>query len=185
MKRRTVTMEKKKFIIHPERKKEFSEIYKLIQIAFETAKVKDGDEQDFANRLRSNGSYVPELALVAECNGQLIGHIMLTHTLITSPDGHTSETLMIAPLSVKLEFRNQGVGAALINEGLRLATQMGYKAAFLCGDPAYYQRFGFKAIQQYGIRQIDLAEELQPYFMGFELIPDSLKNMNGTINLHA
>lgn len=51
--------------------------------------------------------------------------------------------------------------------------------------PAYYQRFGFKAIQQYGIRQIDLAEELQPYFMGFELIPDSLKNMNRTINLHA
>ena len=84
------------------------------------------------------------------------------------------EALMIAPLSVVLDYRNQGVGSALLKEGLRLAQSMGYRAAFLCGNPAYYGRFGFKAIGEYGIRQAGLPEELAPYFMVHELIPGSL-----------
>lgn len=173
------------FIIRPEQENEFPEIYQLIQTAFTTAKVADGDEQDFAVRLRNNGNYIPELALVAELGHQLIGHIMFTRTVVTQPDGSPSEALMIAPLAVALEYRTHGIGSALIREGCRLATDMGYKIAFLCGDPAYYHRFGFNPIRQYGIRQIDLPEELEPYFMAHELIPGSLDKVTGTINLHA
>ena len=154
---------KSSFTVRQEREAEFPAIYELIRTAFATAEVSDGDEQDFANRLRIHGNYIPELALVAECQGKLIGHIMLTRTVVTQDDGTPYEALMIAPLSVVL----------------------GYRAAFLCGNPAYYGRFGFKAIGEYGIRQAGLPEELAPYFMVHELIPGSLKSVHGTIDLHA
>ena len=176
---------KSSFTVRQEREAEFPPIYELIRTAFATAEVIDGDEQDLANRLSIHGNYIPELALVAECQGKLIGHIMLTRTVVTQDDGTPYEALMIAPLSVVLDYRNQGVGSALLKEGLRLAQSMGYRAAFLCGNPAYYGRFGFKAIGEYGIRQAGLPEELAPYFMVHELIPGSLKSVHGTIDLHA
>ena len=103
---------KSSFTVRQDREAEFPAIYELIS---------DGDEQDFANRLRIHGNYIPELALVAECQGKLIGHIMLTRTVVTQDDGTPYEALMIAPLSVVLDYRNQGVGSALLKEGLRLA----------------------------------------------------------------
>ena len=110
---------KSSFTVRQEREAEFPAIYELIRTAFATAEVSDGDEQDFANRLRIHGNYIPELALVAECQGKLIGHIMLTRTVVTQDDGTPYEALMIAPLSVVLDYRNQGVGSALLKEGLR------------------------------------------------------------------
>ena len=104
---------KSSFTVRQEREAEFPAIYELIRTAFATAEVSDGDEQDFANRLRIHGNYIPELALVAECQGKLIGHIMLTRTVVTQDDGTPYEALMIAPLSVVLDYRNQGVGSAL------------------------------------------------------------------------
>ena len=91
---------KSSFTVRQEREAEFPAIYELIRTAFATAEVSDGDEQDFANRLRIHGNYIPELALVAECQGKLIGHIMLTRTVVTQDDGTPYEALMIAPLSV-------------------------------------------------------------------------------------
>lgn len=76
------------YIIRQETEQDHPAIYDLIRTAFETAKVSDGDEQDFAVNLRNNSKlYIPELALVAEEGGKLIGHIMLTNTYITQPDG--------------------------------------------------------------------------------------------------
>ena len=109
---------KSSFTVRQEREAEFPAIYELIRTAFATAEVSDGDEQDFANRLRIHGNYIPELALVAECQGKLIGHIMLTRTVVTQDDGTPYEALMIAPLSVVLDYRNQGVGSALLKVGL-------------------------------------------------------------------
>ena len=51
-----------------------------MKLAFETAHVSNGEEQDFVNQLRAEGNYIPRLALVAEEDGKLIGHIMLTRT---------------------------------------------------------------------------------------------------------
>ncbi len=53
----------------------------------------------FVNQLRSSGNYIPELALVAEENGELIGHIMLTKTYIVN-GGNKFETLLLAPFQL-------------------------------------------------------------------------------------
>lgn len=170
----------KAMIIRQETKEEYQEIYNLVQTAFQTAKVADGDEQDFTVRLWNSENYIPELGLVAEQNGKLIGHILLTRMYVIQEDGSKFESLLIAPLSVLLEYRDQGVGSALIKEGLKRGREMGYKAAFLCGDPNYYHRFGFQSISEFGLTNPDIPE---PYVMGYELEAGALDHVTGIAKL--
>lgn len=164
-------------VIRRETPEEYSQIYDLVKVAFQTAKVTNGKEQDFVNKLRSNGNYIPELALVAEENGKLIGHIMLTKTYIVN-GGNKFEALLLAPISVALECRNRGVGSNLIKESFKLAKEMGYMSVLLVGDPAYYHRFGFKAAVNFGIKHIhNIPDE---NVMACELVPDALYGISGT-----
>lgn len=128
-------------IIRPETQNEFPELFCLIETAFKTAEVSDGTEQEFTDRLRESGSYIPALALVAETRGRLIGQVMFTRLEIT---GRTRDgaTLLLPPVSVVKEYRGRGVGSALIREGVRRATDLGYDAVILIGNPLYYRRFG-------------------------------------------
>lgn len=62
---------------------EFLEIYDLVKVAFQTAEHSDGDEQDYVNKLRKSENYIPEFALTIKDGTKIIGHIMLTRTIIT------------------------------------------------------------------------------------------------------
>lgn len=174
-------MEKKiNFTIRQTRPSDYSTVYDLIETAFRTAEHKDGTEQDFAVGLRNGGNYIPELDLVAELDGKLIGHIMFTKTFVVRPDGSKYNTLLVAPLSVLLEYRKLHVGSALMQEGLRLAAGMGYQTAFLIGDPDYYQRFGFRLSHLKGINHESLPAE---YVMACEMVPDALDGVTGRIEM--
>lgn len=178
---KTITLKNNiKITIRPEQKEEFPAIYQLIKTAFETAKVKDGDEQDFTDRLRNSADYIPEMGFVAEYEGQLIGQILFTKTYVTQSDGSLYTGLLVAPLSVLLEYRNQGVGSALMQEGFNQARKRKYKAAFLCGDPAYYYRFGFRQTLDFNIK---MKKDIPPqYVLACELEPGSLSQVNGVVD---
>lgn len=128
----------KDILIRHARQADYPTIYELIETAFKTAEHRDGTEQDFAVDLRAGTNYIPELELVAEIDSQLIGHIMLTKTYVVLPDGGRYDTLLLAPLSVLREYRNAGVGSALVRAELRIARTMGYRTVFLVGEPDYY-----------------------------------------------
>ncbi|MDF9408723.1 MAG: hypothetical protein A4E52_01842 [Pelotomaculum sp. PtaB.Bin013] len=167
-------------IIRRETPEEFSKIYDLVKIAFQTAKVSNGKEQDFVNHLRAGGNYIPELALVSEENGILIGHIMLTKTYIVN-NSNKYQALLLAPISVALKHRNKGVGSHLIRESFKLAKEMGYTAVLLVGDPAYYHRFGFNAAINFGIKNTHNIPD--KYVMACELVPGALNGISGTNDL--
>jgi predicted N-acetyltransferase YhbS len=169
--------------IRPENKTEYDIIYQLVKTAFETARMKEGDEQDFVDRLRASGNYIPELALVAEEDGKMIGHIMLTRTYVESENGKF-EALLLGPLSVLLEHREKGVGSKLARTSLSLARDMGFKAVFLAGNRAYYSRFGFVPALRYGIKcNIEVPEELIENIMACELVPNALEGVHGTVKM--
>ena len=69
-------------IIRQEKPSEFQEIFDLVKVAFKTAKVSNGNEQDYVNKLRASGNYIAELALIAEEDEKLVAHIMLTKTYV-------------------------------------------------------------------------------------------------------
>jgi predicted N-acetyltransferase YhbS len=166
--------------IRQERPEDYKKIYELVKKAFETAAVKDGDEQDYVTELRKSGRYIPELALVAAEGDLLIGHIMLTETELVSEKDRFRE-LLLSPLCVALEYRRRGAGGVLIQESLRLAKEKGYSAVFLCGDPEYYMRHGFRKAADFGI--INAGEISQEHVMAYELLPGALKNRKGTIRI--
>jgi predicted N-acetyltransferase YhbS len=168
-------------IIRQEKPKDFVDIYDLVLIAFQTAKVSNGKEQDFVNQLRVSGGYIPELALVAEEDDKIVGHIMLTKTFIATTGGLRFEALLLAPLSVVQEYRKRGVGSELVNYSFQLAKNMGYKAVFVVGDPAYYVRFGFKSSALYGIRHV--PEIPSEYVMAYEFSAGALTGITGSVSL--
>lgn len=167
-------------VIRPEKAADFSEIYTLVKEAFATARVSDGMEQDFVTQLRSGRNYIPELALVMEKDGVLIGQVMLTHLAIKSDKA--VKALLLAPLCVALPERNRGYGQALIAEALKRAAALGYQAVFLVGDIAYYHKAGFERADRRGINNTDNIPA--QYVLVRELVPGVLKNASGTISFY-
>jgi len=166
--------------IRQETEKDFDQIYDLARTAFLTARVSNGKEQDFVIQLRNGSNYIPELALVAEENGNIIGHIMLTKTLITDNDKKYEE-LLLAPISVMPAYQNRGIGSMLIKESFKIALDRGYKAIFLAGNPAYYHRFGFKPTVDFNIK--DLHGIPDENVMVCEIVKDALNGISGTVYL--
>ncbi len=169
-------------LLRREKEAEFPAIYDLVKTAFQTAKVSNGDEQNFVNRLRASGNYIPELAFVAEDEGKLMGHIMLTRTYVETACGQ-QPLLLLAPLAVVLERRSEGLGAQLIKEAFRLAKAQGHTAVVLVGDPAYYSRFGFKPAIHFGISNTDRIPNEN--VLACELVPGALQDIQGTISFHG
>lgn len=167
-------------LIRQETEQDFTAIYDLVKAAFQTARVSDGDEQDFVVQLRSGSSYIPELALVMEQDGRLIGHIMLTKTYVQGASG-SFEALLLAPIAIALEHREKSNGSKLIAESFQRAKTMGYTAVFLVGDPAFYERFGFRPTVSFGIQYtLPIPEQ---NVMACELTPNALNGVSGTVDI--
>lgn len=167
-------------IIRKAEKKDYNAIYNLVQIAFETAKVKDGTEQDFVYELRKRDTYIEDLEFVAVEDNELIGHIMLTKQFINSKSSNING-LLVAPLCVKLEYRSKGIGGQLLNYAITEARKLGYNSAFLAGDPNYYSRYGFRNIEEFKIKNItDIPNQ---YIQIYEFNKGEIENIEGEINL--
>ena len=74
---------------------------------------------------------------------------------------------------MEIKHRNQGVGQALMKHAFQKAIDLGYTAAFLVGNPAYYQRFGYRQTDEFGI--VNQSEIPDQFVLACELIPDALK----------
>ena len=156
---------------------EYKTIYNLIKEAFETAEHADGNEQDLVTALRNGHSYIPQLSLVAEINGELVGHIMFTEAKVGS-----ETVLVLAPLSIKPQYQGQGIGSALIKEGHKIAKDLGYQYSMVLGSTLYYQRFGYIPAEALGVKVPHgiPAEN----FMGIKLI-EKAKPISGKLTYAA
>lgn len=132
--------------IRKERPEDYNSIYNVVKEAFESAEHADGNEQDLVTALRKSPNYIPELSLVAEDNGKIIGHIMFTKAKVGDND-----VLALAPLSVLPEFQRKGVGTALINEGHKIAKELRYGYSVVLGSEIYYPRTGYVPADTFGI----------------------------------
>lgn len=132
--------------IRQERKEDYPEIRRLVREAFAAAEHADGGEQDLVDALRRGADYLPELALVAEEDGVLAGHILLTRASVGG-----DPVLVLAPLSVRPEFQRQGVGTALMREAHRIAGALGYDYVLVLGSEDYYPRAGYRPAEELGV----------------------------------
>jgi predicted N-acetyltransferase YhbS len=93
--------------------------------------------------LRGSIAYHPDLSLVAEQDGQIIGHALFTiHTICLM--GEDVRAVLLAPLAIDPAFQKRGIGGALLQAGHEAARDKGCALAFLMGHPSYYPRFGYR-----------------------------------------
>ena len=128
-------------IIRNEKDSDIEAISEVTIAAFETLPISNHTEQFIIKALRHAGALI--LSLVAEIDGQVVGHIAFSP--ITISDG-AQDWYGLGPVSVLPEYQRQGIGKALVNEGLSRLKAMGVRGCALVGDPGYYQRFGFRNI---------------------------------------
>ncbi len=79
-------------------------------------------------------------SLVAQQGGDVIGHIGFTDVSVPGADAPLS---MLAPLAVAPDHQRQGVGKALIADGVDRLRKRDIAKVLVLGDPNYYSRSGF------------------------------------------
>jgi len=101
-------------------------------------------EAKLVAELRKLPDYSTDFSLVAEFNGRLVGHLMLTPGSLTFNGEHTP-VLILAPMSVVPSQSHRGIGTELVGAAIELGTEKGFAAIFATGQPDYYARLGFEA----------------------------------------
>ena len=103
----------------------------------------EGEEEALLiTSLRKLPGYTPEFSLVAEFNGRIVGHLMLTPSILAHRHGE-HKILIIAPMSVVPSQSHRGIGTELVNEAIERGKQAGFEAMIVAGKPDYYARLGF------------------------------------------
>ncbi len=128
-----------KIVIRSETDADVSAITEVTVAAFKTLEISNHTEQFIIEALRAAKALM--VSLVAEVDGRIVGHIAFSPVIIS--DG-TRNWYVLGPVSVLPACQRQGIGKALIREGLLRLKDMNAQGCCLVGHPDYYRKFGFK-----------------------------------------
>jgi putative acetyltransferase len=157
--------------IRPEDPHDRAAVHAVNEAAFETSA-----EADLVDALR--GKAQPLVSLVAEIAGLVVGHILFSPVTLAGQSGHM--LMGLGPMAVIPQHQRQGIGSALVREGLKRCAALGCEAVVVLGHPAYYPRFGFVPASRYGISsEYDVPDDV---FMIMELQPGSLWDVSGEVS---
>lgn len=130
-----------KIVIRRETDTDVSAIADLTAAAFETLEISNHTEQFIIAALRTANALT--VSLVAEEAGRVIGHIAFSP--VTISDG-TPNWYGLGPVAVLPAYQQQGIGKALIREGLSQLKELHAQGCCLVGHPEYYRKFGFENV---------------------------------------
>lgn len=114
-------------------------IAEVTTAAFKTIAEASGTEAKIIDRLRAAGALT--LSLVAERNGEIVGHATFSPAMLDGKAGWFG----LGPISVRPDLHKKGIGSALMREGLDRLRRFGAAGCLVVGHPAYYPRFGFRS----------------------------------------
>ncbi len=162
------------FFIRPEQPADIPAIHEVNHLAF-------GQPQEavLVDNLRQSEAFIPGLSLVAIAENEVVGHILFSKIKITDDSGKAHDSLALAPMAVRPEWQNRGVGSELVRQGLAAARTLGYTSVIVLGHEHFYPRFGFVPAAQWQIRAP--FEVPSAAFMGIELQSNALKEVSGMV----
>lgn len=140
-----------KVIIRNETEKDYRTVEEIIREAFWNVYSPGCDEHYLAHILRNHGDFVPQLDLVAEYEGKIVGSIMYTKSRLIDGEGGEKQILTFGPISVLPEFQRRGIGKALMNASFEKAAKLGYDVVVIHGNPGNYVSVGFKSCKKYNV----------------------------------
>lgn len=160
-------------LIRPETEQDHQQVHTINEQAFGSSA-----EADLVDALREQAS--PIVSLVAEENGEVLGHILFSP--MTMPGIEDLNMMGLAPMAVTPERQKSGIGSSLVDAGLARCRELELDGIVVLGHPEYYPRFGFSPASGFGIRSdYEVPDEV---FMAMELAPGALANVSGVVQYH-
>lgn len=159
-------------LIRDETPADITPISEVTIAAFQSLEISAHTEQLIIDALRAAQALT--ISLVAEVGGQVVGHVAFSP--VTLSDG-TPHWYGLGPVSVLPSHQRQGIGQALIRDGLSRLKALNARGCCLVGHPAYYRQFGFT-------NPAGLAVEGVPPEVFFAL-PFDGHMPQGTVTFHA
>ena len=173
-------MQDKNIVIRREEEKDRRAVEHLVRESFWNVYRPGCYEHFVLHKLRSDPAFVPELDLVMEKDGQLIGQNMFMRAVIRGDDGALLPIMTMGPICITPELQRKGYGKLLLDESLERAAALGCGALCFEGNILFYGKSGFTYAREFGIRYHDLPEGADDsFFLCRELIPGYLKGVRG------
>jgi putative acetyltransferase len=142
-------------VIRPETRADADAIAAVNRAAFDRP-----GEAELVAAIRDSDRFVPELSLVAEVEGVVGGHVLVSYVDLVSEVGRR-QVLALAPMAVAPDEQRRGVGGELVREALARAEAAGEPMVIVLGHPWYYPRFGFEPARPLGIEPpFDVPDEV-------------------------
>jgi putative acetyltransferase len=161
-------------LIRAEQDGDIAAIHALVVAAFG-----GDDEARLVDALRTSGGLL--LSLVAELDTRVVGHIAFSAVTVSGEQGR-AVGVGLAPMAVLPGYQRQGIGGALIREGLARLRADGQRFCAVLGHADYYPRHGFVRASLHGIRwERPVPEEV---FFVQALQPDGLVGVSGSLRYH-
>lgn len=121
------------------------------------------------------------LSLVAESEGEVVGHIAFSPALVDGGTVPAPAVLALGPLAVVPAQQGRGWGGLLVRHGLRHSALVA-RGVVVLGHPTYYPRFGFVPASRFGLHSsYDVPDEV---FMALALRPRWLNGVTGQVRYH-
>ncbi|PDT75888.1 N-acetyltransferase [Bradyrhizobium sp. C9] len=158
--------------IRDERDEDAAAISRITTAAFAGAPYSSGTEARIVEALRQAGALTLSLVATSD-DGEIVGHVAFSPVEI---DRTPSRWYGLGPVSVSPDLQRQGIGGALIREGLARLAALNADGCVLLGDPAYYSRFGYVSDPA-----LTYGGEPSPHFQRLVLTGEPPK---GDVNYH-
>lgn len=173
-------MNKNNLNIRLENETEYREVENLVRESFWNVYRPGCLEHFVLHELRKDPDFVPELDLVLEKDGKIIGQNMFMRAVIQSDDGREIPIMTMGPIGILPEFKRMGYGKYLLDHSLERAAELGCGALCFEGNIDFYGKSGFRPASEFGIRYHGLPEvEDASFFLCRELIPGYLDGITG------
>lgn len=138
------------------------------------------DEHFVLHSFRTRSDFVPELDIIMEENGVLVGHVMFARAEIRLNNGKTLPIMTFGPISIAPNFKRKGYGTALLRHAMQKAKKLGSGALAITGNIGFYGKSGFVVAKTNGV--LYHADPDADYFLIKELVPgflDQVKEAGG------
>ncbi len=171
---------KDNIVIRSEEKGEYRKVENMVREGFWNVYRPGCMEHYVLHQLRKDAAFVPELDLVMEQNGELIGQNMFMRAWIAADDGREIPIMTMGPICIAPQWKRKGYGKILLDYSLEKAKELGYRALCFEGNIDFYGKSGFREASEFGIRYHGLPEgEDASFFLCKELIPGYLEKITG------
>ena len=162
----------KNYTIRTEQPDDFKKVEKLTREAFWNVYRPGCTEHYVLHCYRKDSGFVPELSLVMEIQGEIIGHVMYAWWHIDADDGRKIRMMTFGPISIRPDYQRKGFGTKLLKYSMEIAKKMGAGCLLICGNIEFYGKCGFVPAVEKGIRYDKdpeatylLCKELQEGFL--------------------